>query len=123
MNNKFSVSLVSLVLFCSLGSPLYTASNESVNAPSVIYQLSDTDLKNAQEECKAIAVKNEMKGNQLNSFVYECFIDTVAVNYESSNEFIFTAEEHDMSALEDEIPVEFEEPNYQGEEGLSYGVG
>jgi len=121
MKNQVYISVTAIVVSCVLGLLFYTTGSNAENN-GVIYDFSDKELVAAKDECKEIGLENDMQGDELNIFVYECFVNTIAAIDESRNQFEFTEDERDVSALEDERPAEFDDPD-DGSEEPSYSVG
>ena len=119
MKNKLSFSLIAVTLSCAIAFVVHAAGTES-EEDLVNMELSEAELKTITEECTAIAVENDMQGEELITYVDECFAASTMIMDEATLEGEeLAAEDQEIPVLEDETDTDSEEPVIENEEESS----
>ncbi len=124
MKNKLSISLIAVALSCAFAFVAYATGteNDEINGSEDIVgmELSANEVQSIKEECKEIGVEDGVEGDELITFVEECFAaNTMAFDEANPEESELATEDQEIPAMEDETLSDSEEPNLVDEEPLT----
>lgn len=122
MKKKFSISLLVVTLSCAFAFIAFAESTK-IEEENVNMELSENEVIDIVEQCKAIAVENELEGDDLTAYVDECFAANTMVMEEANSEEEPMSDDQDVPALEDESLDESEETAVEEEEPATESDG
>lgn len=118
MKKKLSISLLVATLSCAFAFIAFAESTK-IEEENVNMELSENEVIDIVEECKAIAVENELEGDDLTAYVDECFAANTMVVDDANSEEEPMSDEQDVPVSEDESldenAVEEEEPSTESD--------
>ena len=115
MKKKLSISLLAVTLSCAFAI-IAVAESTKIEEENVNMELSESEVNTLLEECRTIAVENELEGDDLTAYVDECFAANTMVMEEANSEEEPMLDEQDAPVLEDVSLDDSEETTVEEEE-------
>ena len=109
MKKKFSISLLVVTLSCAFAFIAFAESTK-IEEENVNMELSENEVIDIVEQCKAIAVENELEGDDLTAYVDECFAANTMIIDDANPEEELMTDEQDIPVLEDDSLNDLDEP-------------